>query len=441
MFSDYEPPPSTSFAMYAAAAPDDNSPLGTTLSNRLMLTGETDTMSYVGNNWISSAAAPEHSDEDRLSARGYSGEFLVGIYDPATSTVTLRVAPAFVVRRRIKALAEQSLAISSVLDGDGAQDYAARMLARRDLGEAFGNRKTKLKARNDDRMKVNTENMTDIMATMREGIETSSKHMDSADAVEAAAKAAQAIPPHNEQAENPREAYAIGDLVPSSILKAIDITNLLLASSPEAVKQGLPVGGPAKSKWLVGKAWEAIQQVNHGSSVAAPVGILKTSTGGSVKDDGKLRLTLCLYAAMLWKLYDEKMNVGRPNDRQKLLEKLKVDENKHGRMIFAHLMDTFAEKMRSTHRYNVTPFTETKCLAYFAAITLHINNFSVDVKELAKDMGIESRRLGDVYKSLGCTPSSASVRSSSGEKAIKESRLILKCPFTIPKPRRGPAKR
>lgn len=104
----------------------------------------------------------------------------MGIYDPVTSTVTLRAAPAFTVRRRIKALAEQSLAISSVLDGEGAQDYAARVLAKRDLGEAFGNRKTKIKARNDDRMKVNTENMSDVMATMREGIETSSKHMDSA---------------------------------------------------------------------------------------------------------------------------------------------------------------------------------------------------------------------------------------------------------------------
>lgn len=210
--------------------------------------------------------------------------------------------------------------------------------------------------------------------------------------MEAAAQAARAIPPHNEQAENPRDAYAIGDLVPSHILKAIDINSLLLASSPSAVKQGLPVGGPAKSRWLVGKAWEAIQQVNHGSSVAAPAGILKTSTGGSAKDDGKLRLALCVYAGMLWELYDERMTVGRSNDRQKLLEKLKVDENKNGRQIFSHLMDTFAEKMRSTNRYNVTPFTETKCLAYFAAITLHINNFSVEVKDLAKEMGIESRR-------------------------------------------------
>lgn len=74
MFADYEPPPSTSFTMYAAPNPDEQSSSGTTLSNRMILTGETDTMSYLGNNWLSPAAAPKSSDQDRVLARGYSGE-------------------------------------------------------------------------------------------------------------------------------------------------------------------------------------------------------------------------------------------------------------------------------------------------------------------------------------------------------------------------------
>lgn len=74
MFADYEPPPSTSFTMYAAPNPDEQPSSGTTLSNRMILTGETDTMSYLGNNWLSPAAAPKSSDEDRVLARGYSGE-------------------------------------------------------------------------------------------------------------------------------------------------------------------------------------------------------------------------------------------------------------------------------------------------------------------------------------------------------------------------------
>lgn len=101
--------------------------------------------------------------------------YMVGIYDPSTSTVELRAAPAFIVRRSIKALNDVSASISGYGVNDGTMDWDSRVAARRDLGEAFGNRKTKLKAKADDRMKVNTANMTGIMETVQKEIEENSR--------------------------------------------------------------------------------------------------------------------------------------------------------------------------------------------------------------------------------------------------------------------------
>ena len=49
--------------------------------------------------------------------------------------------------------------------------------ARRDLGEAFGNKKQKQAARNMDRMKVNTENMDNILEHVASGIGESASTM------------------------------------------------------------------------------------------------------------------------------------------------------------------------------------------------------------------------------------------------------------------------
>lgn len=73
--------------------------------------------------------------------------YLVGIHDPETSTITLKAAPLLKVSRSVKALASEPTARKTAT-GNMFED-------RRALGEAFGNRKQKQNARNQDKMRVN----------------------------------------------------------------------------------------------------------------------------------------------------------------------------------------------------------------------------------------------------------------------------------------------
>ena len=81
--------------------------------------------------------------------------------------VTLRAVPMFTLTRSVKALAN----LSSMAVDRGMGDAFDYVKARRDLGEAFGNKKQKQSARNMDRMKVNTENMDSILEHVATGID------------------------------------------------------------------------------------------------------------------------------------------------------------------------------------------------------------------------------------------------------------------------------
>lgn len=101
--------------------------------------------------------------------------YMLGVYDPATSSVTLRAVPLFTVSRRIKALANLRESASSA-----GGDWEARVQARRELGEAFGNRKARLAVRNQDRMKVDTRNMEGIQDAITDGIDDATAQLPTA---------------------------------------------------------------------------------------------------------------------------------------------------------------------------------------------------------------------------------------------------------------------
>ena len=355
-FNDFEPPSTTALTLYTAPAPytqmsidgDEDSS-----DTRLLLAGETHKMRYLSTN--GDYAHSMDGERGKARVREYDGEYMLGLYDPSTSSVTLRRAPLLTMHRSVKALAE--LAPSAV----GAADYGSRKLARRDLGDLFGNRKMRAKASNEDRMKVDgsTEGMQRIMKQVTAGI-SASAHIDgllqssqtgsvsatqdgegavsNSGIISVPVDALRTIPRPNTEAKHPAEAYPIDAIVPSHVFKALEIDLLLNAASEDELAKALPGPGPAHKAYIRDHVWDAVKRCKNpgagdGASKAES-GILKTS-------NSRDRVRMALYASLLWAFRN---NVKSLDDREKLSGKLKLKGSGKSAIVLEDLLSRFTEE-------------------------------------------------------------------------------------------------
>ncbi|PWN53433.1 RNA polymerase I associated factor, A49-like protein [Violaceomyces palustris] len=423
-FADFTPSPSTPFTLYRAE-PLAGAPVnGEGIQDRLVLAGETDTIEYLGDNWRFG-----NLEENK----GYTGEYMLGVYDPSTSSVTLRSAPLFTVSRSVKALND----LVGMADERESQDWSVRVQARRDLGEAFGNRKAKAAVRNQDRMKVDTRNMEGILDQVTEGIEDSTASLPTKEVLEATANQARPVPPANLQAEHPSEAYALSDLIPPNVLKQLSIKRLIDCQDQASLAAALPVPGPRHSRWLVTRTWSAVQNAQHSQASSSTTSF--DSDGQAIPKPGggeeaRNRVKVALYIALLWAFRKN----SKLADRSVLVEKLKLEGEQEP--VLEDMIRRFTETQRGSNKPQLTTFSETKLLAYMFALCLHLDNFSVDSQSIASDLALAPKRVSDIFKSLGCTSADRvqhGIDDNSKEYSRKEKRMILKLPLVFPKVSRG----
>jgi DNA-directed RNA polymerase I subunit RPA49 len=445
--SDFVPPRDVEYTLHhRQAATASSSSQGATLQDRLVFAGESDTMDYVAWNFDMGASVNDDTKE-RQEARGYAGEYMVGVFDPEKSTVTLRAAPVFSLSRSIKSLSSFTMDQSS-----GTRDWQERMQARRGLGETFGNRKTKLKARNADRMKVDTSNMLDVMNIMQEGIEEATFNIPTEEDMKEEADQARPIPPANLNALIPQEAYPLNELIPDAIFRLLNVKFLQNVESATQLGRILPYDGPNNSAWLKDRMWPLIQvsQLAHNKmknkmelddeafqSSPSTSGILKSSTGAN-REESKTKLKILWYIALLWSFVKIVARRDKGGDKEALLKKLKLDQAHGGEAIIDDLFARFAQTERGSLRGQVTSFTETKLYAHMFALCLHLENFSIDPTSLSRDLGLGPTRVTEIFKSLGCTTAKKAIFQADGS-SKQERMLVLKCPLELPKPRRGRA--
>ena len=285
-------------------------------------------------NWDLATVA---SEQEAMQARGYSGQYLVGLYDPAKGQVTLHASPLLTVARNIHGPSSQA---------QGRADYAK---ARRDLGEAFGNRKQKLAMRNADRMKVDTAGMAEGVL---DGIATSvaESAAKTASSSSSTAMEARPIPTPHLDATTPDLVYPLAELFPSAVSSNINPSNLLSANDAGHVKRLLP-SPMSRSQWLSTRIWHRIlASRNNSGDGSSTTGILKTSSSHQ-----KQQLRLLLFIAYLASLRSlSASSRGRTlNDRQALKDKLKIGMN-HGEAEAEALIDAllaqFCERDRAKGR-------------------------------------------------------------------------------------------
>lgn len=428
-FADFAPAPSTSFNLYRAEGiPDESGYRDDDDDERLLLAGETDTMAYVGTNFEFGSSAEN---------RGYTGEYMVGIYDPSSSTVTLKALPAFQVSRSIKA----NSSLSSISSTKKFADYQAMTSARRDLGEAFGNRKQKNNAKNQDKMKVDTHNMDVILDDFTSGIETSLASLPSLEEVMASSTATRPMPPANLDAKHPSEAYKLSDLISTSVFNALPVQALIdNASDVEGLKELLPTTKPFPA-WILSRLVDNAQRASYDDGAKATQHttfsddddsdtdqkVAMPALGATEnKEDAITKVRIAYYITLLYYVHSRPQLVGK---KGRLIELLKLDGLDSAKQIVNSIYNTFTETPSGSSRAVMSAFHQTKMLAYMCALALHLDNFSVSHSQMARDCNIAPAHLREIFRSLGCTSS-----STGGEK-----RMALKTPFILPQPRKGKA--
>ncbi|WFD43322.1 DNA-directed RNA polymerase I subunit rpa49 [Malassezia psittaci] len=366
-------PKSIEFAMYAAPSDDANEEGSkhAKVNDRLLVAGDTPEIQYLSSNWGWGASSKAPADL-RRETRGYAGEYLLGIYDKTSKQVTLRAVPVFTINRSIKALSKLS-AMAVERGVENGFDYSR---ARRDLGEAFGNKKQKQAARNMDRMKVNTENMDGVLEQVASNIDESVTTLPSEAELAAAINASRALPTPNLNAEDPAEVYPLDTLLPAAIRRAFPIESILTCSSEMELVQSLRTL-PQPSPWLAPRLYAAIHA---------------TQDNGK-KSDSAILVQIGYYIAVLLSFRRHSRVLGKSGeDRVSILaQKMRLPEREKD-LIINHLTSRFAESPRGSSKSVVTGTGETKLLAEILVLALHMDSFSVAPQQLAQELSVPTQR-------------------------------------------------
>lgn len=398
-------------------------------------------------------------------AKGYTGQYVLGIYDAARRKVTLHPAPLLSLSRSIvlgNTGPSRSLEIRS--------NFAS---ARRDLGELFGNRKQKLAIRNADRMKVDTagidekvlQGIKDAVADARTNPSALNEKSLPSHSILNEDLSTRPIPLPHLDATTPEAVYPLSELFPRELSLCINSKPYLEANDADQVQKLLPQQ-VSRSQWLTSRLWLRVQTSKKSATfdtVSGSSGILKTPSNHQ-----RQQMKLLLYIALLWSLrvIATTSRSRGLNDRKSLREKLRlvprtpkkedgretvadVSEPVRGKVEADTLLDAvlsrFCEKERGSDgrkpRYHLTAFCETKLLATIVVLCLHIDGFALDIESLASDMSLKPAKLNELAKSVGCTTRSRVVEdqgspddaAASGAGSRRHKKVMaLKCPFKLP---------
>lgn len=411
--SEFAPPSSTEFSLYRAEADGDDAQDGApaTLNDRLLLAGDTPAIQYTSGNW-GWGAASDCPVEVRRETRGYTGDYMIGEYDAENNTVTLRKAPLFTMGRSVKALA--GLSAMATQTGESAVDYGK---ARRDLGEAFGNKKQKQAARNMDRMRVKTDNMDGVLSQVATDIDESSANLPSEGELVASLNSSRALPLPNTDATDPAEAYPRESLIPHAVFKNLHVRPLLAAKSQSDLAQSLRVI-PASSQWLIPRLWHAVQSAHQDSSA-----------------NDAVRVGYYIAILLAFRRHARTLSNAQSaaDGTAALASKMRLADRERD-IVIDDLVSRFSEKTRGTQIPVATPTCDTRVIAHILVLALHLEQFSVAPQPVAQELGVPVQRVNDLFRSLGCSMSTTTQHGADeagGTTTSKEKLWRLRLPLSF----------
>ncbi|GAA5920110.1 hypothetical protein JCM1841_004105 [Sporobolomyces salmonicolor] len=424
LFPSAQPPSKTPFILYSRDGQPPNA-----AKDQAVLAAETDDIEYESRNHLG------YEGDVQGEAEGYSVEYMIGVHNPRTNTLTLHAAPLHTFTPTPKSLKPTAESLE-------ASRTASLISAQRALlGSTFGTKKAIRALNAQQRNKLNSESFgtgavsAGLQSHLQASIQASSASLPNPEAVEIAANLSRPIPPPNLAAQTPSEAYSLADLVSPAELNALDLSPFLSAPGFKERNALLPY---RRSNFIATKLRQILPA--------------RASVEGSIPNPSKKdreRLKLLIHLSYLFQ-FRQTVRPGQAVDRSKLVERL----NKPSPAVVDALLERYTEGTRGVGGGEVrkmTSFTELKLLGYMLVVVLRVDGYSTDVTAIADDLGMGNKKVQELFRSLGCTlaaPSSAdreklvaTGQASTLAEAAKSKKAVLKVPLVFPKERKGVAKR
>ncbi|KAH9054896.1 RNA polymerase I associated factor A49-like protein [Lactarius vividus] len=345
--------------------------------------------------------AVEFSGSTNDGSDGIGSRYFLALHRPGSSKLILHPTPLYLMSRQVKALRN----FEPIEPGT-----SERLHARNVLGEAFGTKKAKAAIRAHERNKVDVSMMEAVADMLQDRIEEGTENLPTQEKMEEAVNAARLIPAYNADAERPEDIYPLHNIIPEQEWAALDGLLHKLKNEPDdrARVRLLP---NARSDWLR-------QHLMLAYSVPKP----------------KSKLVKMLIYASVMLTFHEAVKRSVP-DRTVISERLAPAPE----AVVDGLLSRFTETPRGSIKAQMTTENETSLLTHLFSLCLKADGYATDTALIAADLKMSSKRVNDLFRSLGCTIGKLSQqdlkRLGLPDSAANEKRAILKTPLTFPKPR------
>ncbi|KHC39189.1 DNA-directed RNA polymerase I subunit RPA49 [Candida albicans P76067] len=344
-----------------------------------------------------------HGETDTLDYNGTSNnenEYVVAVFDPNSKSVELYKTPYISTKVTAKK--------NRVYKGPKVKSAGIRNVTQRNaLGEAFGTKKAKSAITNLEKNRIDSEKLQDIEMDIVDTVKESTRDLPAQeDGVDRPAPLA------NVDATNVEDIYPLENIIPEKDWQYLRVSSILTAENP---LEKLPF---TKSKFIAKQLPILISQKNTE------------------------KLQMLFYASLLLGVYENR----RVKDKQSLMTRL---QNIPSEILVDGILDRFAISRATKFgkskdkSFTIDPYHEDKLLTYLFILLLHINNFTVELVPLSKDLKLKNTRLVGLFRALGAIIKSATVGEAEAlgipKSAVGTYKIAtLKVPFKLPElTRRG----
>ncbi|OCF31519.1 hypothetical protein I316_06922 [Kwoniella heveanensis BCC8398] len=389
-FPSIRPSKSTPFTIYSR----DVGSTSDLTRQQTIIAGETDDVEFFSTN-----------RDYQLNTEGADCQYLPAIYDPSTSTVHIHPsAPLYLLTHRVKRLRSSVTAPKPI---DAKEHWKVK---RNDLGETFGTRKAKTQIKAEERNKVDVAAMESIRGHLMETIPDVKVEAE-------ATEASELIPTPNLTTSDPTEVYPRDSLLTPAEWSSIDVSHLLAEQDDKARTGLLPY---RRSYWLSSKMRVIIHLDNKAARRTQMKYLYYLST----------LLAFQSFASQLHRTPASELSSKFPGVHPQLLN---------------GIVNRFSESQGK--KRSVTEKMGKKLLMWILTLYLILDNYAVEVQKVAADLKMDTAKISDMYKNLGCsvnlaTPAEREKQGLTLAQASAAKKAVLVAPVTFPKiKRRGPAKR
>jgi hypothetical protein len=295
---------------------------------------------------------------------GINSQYLVGIYDPSTKTVTFQPAPFLQMNRQVKVLKAMS----------GANDAAAKSYVDQveALGQEFGTKKK----RSEIAMKKKNEVDVSTMQSDLGSISSAIKVEANPDNMDPLLGHKQTLPPFNLSAKNPEDIYNLKQFFNNQVLNTLAIGKLLNCTDPKELDNLMTY---PSSKFL---------HLHMSEYLGA---------SGPKNKDAIKKLQLI---GLLMKLYNSHRN--EVSNVSKLKTMFKSCSNV-GELLMEQFTET-TQNFNSKANVMIPDNLKRKLACHIIIMILTLSNYQIDLAVLANDLKMDLNQATQLAYLVGCKP-------------------------------------